>query len=28
MRDEKDSHIPDPSVPKTPDFDDGLIQGY
>ncbi|MGA1560741.1 MAG: helix-turn-helix transcriptional regulator [bacterium] len=28
MRDKKDSHIPDPTVPKTPDFDEDLIQGY
>jgi len=27
-REKKDSHIPDPSVPKTPDFEEGLIQGY
>jgi hypothetical protein len=25
MRDSKDSHIPNPSVPKTPDFDDPEI---
>lgn len=28
MREKKDGHVPDPSVPKTPDFEDGLIQGY
>jgi len=27
-RDKKDSYIPDPSVPKSPDFEEGLIQGY
>lgn len=27
-RDKKDSYIPDPSVPKAPDFEEGLIQGY
>lgn len=27
-RDKKDCHIPNPSVPKTSDFDEGLIQGY
>ena len=25
MRDSKDSYIPNPSVPKTPDFDDPEI---
>lgn len=28
IRDKKDSFIPDRSVPKTPDFDEDLIQGY
>jgi hypothetical protein len=27
-RQRKDSHVPDPSVEKTPDFEEGLIQGY
>jgi hypothetical protein len=28
LRDAKDSFIPDPTVPKTPDFEEDLIQGY
>ena len=28
IREQKDSFIPNPSVPKTPDFEENLIQGY